>query len=384
MKTISLKITLLVIGIFVLSGCYTQLSEPISREEYYTEEEYDIEPDTVYQYQEAEVSEYNLGYRDGSRDFMKEYLWYGYNPDSYFYSGYRPSWNSNWGYNHSFYLGVYDPYFYDPFWDWGYYGSYSPYSYYGYSNSYYHPYSRHPYNHSYYYQQPYYHHGGYAGTKKVSEGREQLSANRQPASSASSASRASRAPVSNNSDFQSTMNLPMAAGRGNISTVSTRSQNNAENLMGSIPKSGRATRNVQTLDVQSTKSPDEAIPGFQTTLVPPVRPGIRSINTRSTSNSRARRTVTMPVKKSSSSKNSRPSSKSSAPSSSGTKSDSGSSSSSSSGSSYRAPAKSSSSSSSSNSSSGTRSSSSRSSNSSSSRSSSSKSSSSDRSSKKNK
>ncbi|MBN2600664.1 MAG: hypothetical protein JXR87_01580, partial [Candidatus Marinimicrobia bacterium] len=67
MKTISLKFTFLVIGISVLSGCYTQLSEPIAREEYYTEEEYDTNRDTIYQYQE-ELSEYNLGYRDGLRE----------------------------------------------------------------------------------------------------------------------------------------------------------------------------------------------------------------------------------------------------------------------------------------------------------------------------
>ena len=373
MKTTPLKFILPVVGISVLSGCYTQLSEPLSREEYYTE------PDTVYQYEETDLSEYNLGYREGYRDFLNDHLWYGYNPDSYFYHSHRPYWDSPWSYHHSFYLGVYDPYFYDPFWDWGYSGYYSPYSYYGYNYGYYHPYSRHYYSHGYYY------HGGYAGTKKVSEGREQLTANRQPASGSASASQASRVPVSNNSDFQNTLNLPMASGSGNSSTTSGSSQPGTQSLPDGIVKPDKSARNIQTLDVRPTKSPDEDVPGFQTTLIPPARPETKLIKNRSTSSSSGKRTITLPVKKSSSVRKSQPPSKSSSSetkSVSKPKSSSSSSSGKSSRSSYKTPSKSSSSSSSSSRSSSVRSSpkskssSSRSSNSSSSKSSSSKSSSS--------
>jgi len=362
MKTLSLKITLLVIGISVLSGCYTQLSEPISREEYYTEEEYNTNQDTIYQYQE-DLSEYNLGYRDGLREYMNNNLWYGYNPNSYFYSGYRPNRNSYWDYNHSFYLGVYDPYFYDPFWDWGYASYYSPYNYYGYNGWYNYPYSRHYYSHGYYYHHPAYYHSGYANTKKVSEGREQMSANREPIGTTPSVSKASRSSVSSNSDFQSSMNLPMAASRGGSSAISSSSSNKTENQQISVLQTGRAVRNAQ-----SKTSSYENVPGFQNTLVPPVKPETRTVKTRSVSNSRVKRTTTVPIKRSPSSNTSTPSSKSSSSSSSDTKSSSGSSQSR-----YSAPSKTSSNSSSSNSSSGTRST-----NSSSSRSSSS----SDRSSKK--
>ena len=360
MKTTPLKSILPVVGIFVLSGCYTQLSEPLSREEYYAE------PDTVYQYEENDLSEYNLGYRD----FLNDHLWYGYNPDSYFYHSHRPYWNSPWSYHHSFYLGVYDPYFYDPFWDWGYSGYYSPYSYYGYNYGYYHPYSRHYYSHGYYY-------GGYAGTKKVSEGREQKTSEWHSKTSGAMQSQSVLTPKNINSDFQNTLNLPMASGGGSSSTASGNMPPNTQSLPDGIVKPG-----INARDIQSTKSPNKNVPGFQTTLIPPVRPETKLIKNRSTSSNSGKRTITLPIKKSSTHSKSVKPSKSSSSSSSETKSvskpksSSRSSSGKSSRSSYKAPSKSSSSSSSSSRSSSVRSSpKSKSSSSSSSRSSSSKSSS---------
>jgi len=290
MKTISLKFILLVVGISFLSGCYTQLSEPVSREEYYTE------PDTVYQYQEPEFSDYNLGYRDGYRDFLNDYLWYGYNPDSYFYFNHRPYWNSPWSYYHSFYLGIYDPYFYDPFYDWGYFGYYSPYSYYSYSSWYYSPYSRHYYGYGYYYRRPYYYYGGYTGTKKVSAGREQLTANRQSTSGAASAGQASRVPISSSSDFQNTLNLPMTAGGGSSSAVTGSSRPSTQSLPEGIIKPNK--KESQSLNSRPKKTPEEPIPGFQTKLTPPASPEIKPIKKYPPSRS-TKPAVKKPVKKSS-------------------------------------------------------------------------------------
>ena len=361
MKFISLKNTLLIAGISILSGCYTQLSQPVVRQEYYAEQD---TPDTSY-YSEDDYSDYNFGYRDGYRDFLNDYLWYGYNPNSQFnlYYSHRSYWNQPWGYRHSAFLGYYDPYFYDPFWDWGYYGYYSPYSYYGYSGWYYYPYSGYRYYSRY-------HRGGFTGAKKVSEARQQLSATRSASGGSASAGRATRVSNTPDNNLEATMNMPMATRTKLSGGSSDGNQTSALQLPDGIVKT-RTSDDFQTLDVRNKKSPDEPIPGFQSTLIAPVRP--ETIPMRATGKVSGRSSSAPANKKLSPSRKTRSSRSSS----------SARSSSSSSGSSYRAPSKSSSSSSSTggsssvrSSSSGSRSSSSRSSGRSSSRSGSSRSSSS--------
>ncbi len=293
MKPQTLKTVLLIVGISILSGCYTQLSEPVYRQEYYTE------ADTVYEYTEnEELSDYNLGYRDGYRDFLNDYLWYGYNPDSYFYNHYRSYWYSPYSHHyHSFYLGYYDPFFYDPFWDWGYYGYYhSPYSYYR-SGYWYRPYYADYYYHGYYRYRPYYY--GYVSTKKESTGREQLTAERQtssPSLAPSSASRSAspKAAGRDVNDLQTTMNMPVATGGGSTGS------DVAERRNGSIP----SKINSNEVFDANRRTPVKEIPGFQTTLNSPTRPDVKPFTRTSygrsqqteilSTNTRTTRTRTVP------------------------------------------------------------------------------------------
>ncbi|MDD5540700.1 MAG: hypothetical protein PHG61_08415, partial [Candidatus Marinimicrobia bacterium] len=147
MKANSLTPIFLMTAALFISGCYTQFSAPIAREESYKQ----LAPDTTYQeeqiyenytFDSSDLNDYRLGYHDGYWDSMNSNLWWGYNAYSPFYHSYR---------YHSPYLGYYDPWYYDPFYDWGFYGSfsyyggyyphhwYSPYySYYGYYGDYHH------------------------------------------------------------------------------------------------------------------------------------------------------------------------------------------------------------------------------------------------------
>jgi len=325
MKTIPLKILLVSAGIFILSGCYTQLSEPISRTEYFSE------PDTVYEYQEYDLSDYNEGYRDGFRDFANQYLWYGYNPNSFLYYSYHPYWDSPWSYRHSAYLGYYDPFYYDPFWDWGYYGYYSPYSYYSYTGWYYSPYY---YRHRYYHRHPYYY-GVYFSGKKVSEGREQLTADRQPISGSGSAARANRTSVGNTSAYNNSVKLQTTSGgstksgtigRANRTSVSNTSANdNSVNLQmtsggstnsgitnnpvpstqsfpESTSKPNISIKEIQKIDKKPRKSSAETIPGFQNTLTRPSHPEVKPIRGSSKYQPSTETKRTIPSKRSSDSR----------------------------------------------------------------------------------
>lgn len=292
MKTIPLKILLVSAGIFILSGCYTQLSEPISRTEYFSE------PDTVYEYQEYDLSDYNEGYRDGFRDFANQYLWYGYNPNSFLYYIYHPYWDSPWSYRHSAYLGYYDPFYYDPFWDWGYYGYYSPYSYYSYTGWYYSPYY---YRHRYYHRYPYYY-GVYFSGRKVSEGREQLTADRQPISGSGAAARANRTSVDNTSAYNNPMNLQMTSGGSSSSGASNSSASPTKSFPEGVSKPNISSKEIQTIDKKPQKSSAETIPGFQNTLTRPSHPEVKPIRGSSKYQPSTETKRTIPSKRSSDSR----------------------------------------------------------------------------------
>ncbi len=396
MKKLFLKTLLLIPGILLLSGCYTKLAEPVTREEYYLEQDttqYTEQDESYENYilDSPDLSEYNQGYRDAYREFLNSNLWYGYNSYSSFYN-HNPYWYSPWSSYHSCYPGYYDPFFYDPFYDWGYYsyGYYNPYSYrnFGY---YHNPYSRYYYSHGYYNHGGGYYYGGYTGSQTISEGRQQKKVDRQPKIKSPPGNQLSRIPNDLNSDFQTSLDLPMSAGPGSMGS----SGSSRDNLPPTVSKPHNPERLKEVLTEKQLKErlkpkpQDKSIPGFQNKLLPPKspdpeikrypssKPGIKRTGSPAPKPKPNINKETKPATKSSSSRKktiSRPTRKSS----------SGKSSSSSGSSpSYRSPSKNSSSRSSSvRSSSGSKSSGSSSSRSSSSKSSSSKSSSSKSSSKK--
>jgi len=267
-----------IIALLLLSGCYTKLSEPVSREEISREDydqQYDNENDSYdnYVFEAPDISDYNQGYRDASRDFLNSNLWYGYNPHSRFYD-YNSYWYSPWSSYHSCYLGYYDPFFYDPFYDWGYYsyGYYDPYRY-RIFGGYNYPYSRYYYSHGSYYYGGYYH-GGYGSREPVAEGRQQKKADWQPKDSPAGQKRATLTPRVSNPDFQSSLDLPMSAGSGSTGSVgSSDSRNNSSAPIVSKPQTSERPQEVlkekQSKKQLNPKPRDKSIPGFQNMIRPP-------------------------------------------------------------------------------------------------------------------
>lgn len=278
MKKILKLLSSAIIALFLLSGCYTKLSEPVTQEEIPREDsdqQYEDENSSYenYVFEAPDISDYNQGYRDASRDFLNSNLWYGYNPYSRFY-GYNSYWYSPWSSYYSCYLGYYDPFFYDPFFDWGYYsyGYYNPYWYRNFGG-YYYPYSRYYYSHGYY---PYggYYHRGYGSREPVSEGRQQKKADWQPKDSSTGQKRATLTPRVSNPDFQSSLDLPMSAGSGsagNIGSSGSRNDNSAPIV--SKPRTSERPREVleekQSKKQLNPKPRDKSIPGFQNMIRPP-------------------------------------------------------------------------------------------------------------------
>ena len=180
MKANALTQIILMTAALIISSCYTQFSAPIVRQETYQQSV----TDTTYQEQEtyenytfdsSYLNDYRLGYRDGYWDSMNSQLWLGFNIYSPFYGGYR---------YHSPYLGYYDPWFYDPFYDWGFYGYFS---FYGGYYPYYGYYPHHGYYGYYYGGYPYHRHHwyGYRDGTYYNEGRDELKADYVPKSTPS-------------------------------------------------------------------------------------------------------------------------------------------------------------------------------------------------------
>lgn len=281
MKKILKLLSSAIIALFLLSGCYTKLSEPVTQEEIPREDsdQQHEDEDSSYEnyvFEAPDISDYNQGYRDASRDFLNSNLWYGYNPYSRFY-GYNSYWYSPWSSYYSCYLGYYDPFFYDPFFDWGYWGYYS----YGYYNpywyrnfgGYYYPYSRYYYSYGYY---PYgaYYHRGYGSREPGSEGRQQKKADWQPKDSPTGQKRATLTPRVSNPDFQSSLDLPMSAGSGSTGSVgSSDSRNNSSAPIVSKPQTSERPQEVlkekQSKKQLNPKPRDKSIPGFQNMIRPP-------------------------------------------------------------------------------------------------------------------
>ncbi len=276
MKQLFLKTLLLIPGILLLSGCYTKLAEPVTREEYYLEQDttqYTEQDESYenYMLDSPNLSEYNQGYRDAYREFLNSNLWYGYNPYSSFYH-HNPYWYSHWSSYHSYYLGYYDPFFYDPFYDWGYYsyGYYNPYRYRNFG--YYHdPYSRYYYSHGYYYHGGGYYYGGYTSSQTISEGRQQKKVDRQPKIKSPPGNQLSRIPNDLNSDFQTSLDLPMSAGSGSMGSSGTSNDNYPPIVSKPFNpgNSKEVIRKRPTKEMIKSDATIPGIPGFQNKLLPP-------------------------------------------------------------------------------------------------------------------
>ena len=336
-------------GVFFLSGCYTKFAEPIVRQEIYEQ----AESDTVilddqsfenYSFDTSNLNDYNTGYRDAYQDFLRTNLWYGYSANPRMYFSYR------YGYypNNSYFLGYYDPWSYDPFYDWDYYRYYSYYG--GYYSGYYNPYYgwygggyRGHYNHWYYYS------GGSGET--VAKGPDQIKAQWHAKETPVSGSRASS--NANSSDFQNTISYMPSSFQAS-STTSASNTKTATTITGSSSQKAHST-SKNPADKTTT---GESIVGFQTTLTPATAPHTTIIrkNTGSPTSSKATYTnksgsshATTSKRSTSNSKSSSSNSSSSNPSSSSSSSNSSSGSSNSSSSSTSSSSSSNSNSSSSNS-----------------------------------
>jgi hypothetical protein len=271
MKANALTQIFLMTAALSISGCYTQFSAPIARQNYSEQSD----SDTLYQeeqsyenytFDSSSLNDYSLGYRDGYWDSMNRNLWYGYNPYSPFYHSYR---------YHSPYLGYYDPWFYDPFYGWNYYGYNSWYGgyypYYGYYYGYYGGYYGH-------------HHGGfwygngyhYSGPT-VAAGREQLKAQYLPNSTVSGSRRAA-----GNSEQSGASYLPIAT--SGTAAASTTSKTSTTVINGSTRDKSSWIRQTLT----TTSSNTEPIVGFQTTLTPTAKTQTTIVNTASGSRSSSR------------------------------------------------------------------------------------------------
>ncbi|MDD5766811.1 MAG: hypothetical protein PHW79_11270, partial [Candidatus Marinimicrobia bacterium] len=249
-------------GVIFLSGCYTKFVEPIVRQEIYEQ----AESDTVilddqsfenYAFDSSYLNDYNAGYRDAYQDFLRSNLWYGYSPNPRMYFSYR------YGYypNNSYFLGYYDPWSYDPFYDWDYY-RYN--SYYGYYGGYYDPY--------------YYGWGGGGGYhghhshwndngssgEIVAEGRDQKKAEWQAKETSVSPSRGSG--TGNSSDFQTTISYMPTAFQASSSTSASGTKT-VTTVTGTGSTSQKARWSTKSAS-SGKPSSGESVVGFQTTLVP--------------------------------------------------------------------------------------------------------------------
>jgi|GEM_PF-627615 len=245
-------------GVIFLSGCYTKFIEPVVRQEIYEQ----AESDTViqenqsfdnYTFDSSSLNEYNMGYRDASRDFLNSNLWMGYSPNSRLFSPYR------YGYyqNNSYFLGYYDPWSYDPFYDWDYYRYYSYYGgyyypYYGYYSGGYHGHGSHWYNT-----------GGGGSRETIAEGRDQKKAEWQAKETSVSRSRTSD--TGSSSDFQTTISYMPSTFQASSTTSASGTKTVTTTVTGSGSQKARWTTKSATT---GTTSNGEPVVGFQTTLVP--------------------------------------------------------------------------------------------------------------------
>ncbi|MCK4716479.1 MAG: hypothetical protein KAT54_06700, partial [Candidatus Marinimicrobia bacterium] len=276
MKQLFLKTLLLIPGILLLSGCYTKLAEPVTREEYYLEQDTTqyTEQDEYYEnymLDSPNLSEYNQGYRDAYREFLNSNLWYGYNPYSSFYH-HNPYWYSHWSSYHSYYLGYYDPFFYDPFYDWGYYsyGYYNPYRYRNFG--YYHdPYSIYFYSHGYYGYSGRRYRTWYGSYEPDSEGRQQKHAQWHPKDSSAKQKSALWIPKNSNPDFQTSLDLPMSAGSGSMGSSGTSNENYPPIVSKPLnpDNSKEVIRKRPSKEKIKSVAATPDIPGFQNKLLPP-------------------------------------------------------------------------------------------------------------------
>ena len=155
MKNLRITILSLLVSFF-LTGCYTQLAmrasyydDPKEEKQYDEDEYYETQEDTLENEDETYYDDDTYYDEDNNVIYERYYL----SPNVYhrYYWGYYPSISFGIHFGYSYY----DPYCWDPFYDWywPWCGSYYYYPYYSY---YYHPVYYYPY---FYYSYPYY--GGY-------------------------------------------------------------------------------------------------------------------------------------------------------------------------------------------------------------------------------